>query len=113
MCAHLCFLAIYLIKKSLHGIGGVHSVHSLQFENERLLLDVIIYIVIYIIKLIFLIKRSVNNELWTVDTVDSVVPFVLFKMLELSIIHCPVLSLPSAHIPPIHTERVDFLPMFR
>ena len=73
------FLSYIFNKKSLHGIGGVHSVHSLQFENERLLLDVIIFNILkcyiyIIIKLIFLIKRSVNNELWTVDTVDSVVP---------------------------------------
>ena len=43
------FLAIYSNKKSLHSIGGVLSVLSPQSENERLLLDVIIYIILYII----------------------------------------------------------------
>ena len=43
------FLAIYYNKISLHSIGGVYSVYSPQSENERLLLDVIIYILIYIL----------------------------------------------------------------
>ena len=30
MCAHLWFLAIYSNEKSLHSIGGVYSVYSLQ-----------------------------------------------------------------------------------
>ena len=38
------FLAIYFNKKSLHSMRGVLSVLSPQSENERLLLDVIIYI---------------------------------------------------------------------
>ena len=53
------FLAIYYNKISLHSIGGVYSVYSLQSENERLLLDVIIYI----INLFSQSQRSVNNGL--------------------------------------------------
>ena len=45
MCAHLSFLNYIINKKSLHSIGGVLSVLSPQSENERLLLDVIIYII--------------------------------------------------------------------
>ena len=54
-----------------------------------------------------------NNGLWTVDTVDTISSHVIFKILKLSIIHYLVLSLTTCHIPPIHTEKVDFLPMFR
>ena len=71
------FLTIYFNKKFLHSVRGVLSVLSPQSENERLLLDVIIYIIwIYYIyyKLIFLIKHSVNNGLRTEDTEDTIVP---------------------------------------
>ena len=37
---------------------------------------------------------------------------VIFKMLKLSTIHYLALSLVTCHIPPFHTERVDYQPQF-
>ena len=49
-----------------------------------------------------------NNGLWTVDTVDTISSYVIFKMLKLSIIRYRILSSTTCHIPSTHTERVDF-----
>ena len=46
-------------------------------------------------------------------TEDTISPHVISKMLKLSIIHYLALSLATCHIPPIHTERVDYQPRFR
>ena len=105
------FLAIYYNKISLHSIGGVYSVYSLQSENERLLFRRYnIYIINYILyyKLIFSIPTlreqwTVDCRLWTLQVSN-----VIFKILKLSIIRYLVLSLTTCHIPSIHTERVDF-----
>ena len=43
---------------------------------------------------------------------ETIPPNVIFKILKLSIIHYLALSLATCTSPQIHTEQVDFLPMF-
>ena len=106
-------LVIYFNKKSLYGIRGYPQFHSSTvWKWKTAIIRYNIYYNIYY-KLIFLIKRSVKKltvELWNCGTVLCL---CMFKMLELSIIHYQVLSLPSAHIPQSILNGLTFASRFR